>query len=72
VSVLGTVGFTTEGEIFLDAETIFKDRLSELSMIREKVDGMIWSRNVWLALSTLGSIYVGRRAYLYLKKKGYI
>jgi hypothetical protein len=28
VSVLGTIGFTTDGQIFIKASQIFKDRLS--------------------------------------------
>lgn len=68
ISVLGSIGFTVDGEMMVEVQQIFKDRLSEMSDIREQVDSLISSRNMWLLGSVLGSIYLGRRVFKYIKK----
>ena len=55
--------------MFIDANEIFKDRLSELASLREKLEDLFKKRNLWLAFTALGSIYLGRRAFKYCKEK---
>lgn len=68
ISVLGTIGFTVDGEMLVEVQQIFKDRLSEVESIREQIEGLTTKRNAWLLGSVLGCIYLGRRAYKYIKK----
>lgn len=69
ISVLGGIGFTIDGDMILEVHQIFKDRLSEIEGIKEQVESLVKKRNIWLLGSVLGSIYLGRRAYKYIKEK---
>ena len=68
ISVLGTVGFTVDGELFVETHEIFKDRLSEITKLKDEINTLISKRNIWLGGSVLGTIYLARRAYEYIKK----
>ena len=54
--------------MILEVHKIFKDRLSEIEGLKDQVDNLIAKRNLWLLGSVLGGIYLGRRAYKYIKK----
>jgi len=67
ISVLGTIGLTLDGEFAIDPERIFKDRLTELTILREQIDALIDKHNLWFLGSVVGIIYLGRRVYKYCK-----
>ena len=68
ISILGKIGFTVDGEMILEVNTILKDRLSEIEGLKDQIDVLISKRNIWLLGSVLGCIYLGRRAFKYVKK----
>lgn len=69
ISVLGTISLTLDGQFTIDAERIFKDRLTELTILRDQIDSLIQKRNLWFLGSVVGTIYLGRRAFKYCKQK---
>lgn len=68
ISILGTVGITTDGQVFIEPLAIFNDRLTHITGLQADVDELVNKRNVWLVGALLGGLYLGRRAYKYVKK----
>lgn len=65
---LGTIGITTNGEVFLEPNILFKDRLSIIANISSLGEKDETIRNFWVIIAILGSIYIGRRIFKYQKK----
>jgi len=38
ISILGSIGFTIDGQMFVEAMSIFKDKLPELNDLRDQID----------------------------------
>ena len=68
VTILGTLSVSLDGDNLIEVQSIFKDRLSEINNLKEELEGLIKQRNIWLLGSVGGAIYLGRRAYKYIKK----
>jgi len=71
LTVLGTLGVTTEGSLFIEPSALFKERFTFLHEINEKLEDLTSKRNLWLGAFVIGAIYVGRRAYKYFKNRKY-
>lgn len=72
ISVLGTVGITLDGMIFIEPMWIFKDRLSFLKEIESEVQSYVEKRNWWLVGFLIGGVYLARRLYHYCQKNGIV
>lgn len=67
LTVLGTLGVTTDGVIFIEPSSIFKERLTFLNDLNERLEELASKRNFWLAAFVVSAVYVGRRTYKYIK-----
>lgn len=68
LTVLGTLGVTMDGVLFVEASAIFKERFTFLHELREKLDELTSKRNLWFGAFVVGGIYLGRKAYKYFNK----
>ncbi len=69
LTVLGTLGVTTDGVLFIEPSAIFKERFTFLHELTEKLEELTSKRNFWLGVFAVGAIYLGRRAYKYWRNK---
>lgn len=72
ILALGTIGVNMDGELFMQPNFLFKDRLTIVSSLKDIVNGHESSRNFWLVVLLIGTIYVSRRVYKYQQKTDFI
>jgi len=68
LTVLGNVGLTIDGKIFVQPTFVFKDCFSFLVDLSENVDELYFKRKIWIGVMIGSMGYLGWKFYKYGKK----
>lgn len=72
ILALGAIGINASGQIFLEPNFLFKDRLTIVSTIKDLISADESTRDFWTVVLLIGAVYLSRRAYKYNKKTNFV